>query len=262
MHNNTVFKDGLRWFFHLLIPVSPQTAFPVTPSLATSPSLAFSPYLSQIAPCMGLMPELLPSTPLLVPGSPTGLATISNCSSTQKQARTDKLEVQLVPFLYLCLFKIRIVIQAKNINTDVVDAYGRCVESFSVETAHGERVTVGMLTPWRLAWLTAVRTRLLSVWTTSKDAVVETSANTSTRLLTYRPGSRPHSTKPVKIWLPQLWWVSAGRLQNKFQKLILNTLLKLYPFVQYTFVCLLACLFLYSVLNFSNLLWNLFYIMN
>lgn len=71
----------------------PITAFPVTPSLATSPSLAFSPYLSQIAPCMGLMPELLPSTPLLVPGSPTGLATISNCSSTQKQARTDKLEV-------------------------------------------------------------------------------------------------------------------------------------------------------------------------
>lgn len=68
------------------------TTFSVTPSLATNPSLTFSPYLNQIGPGMGLMPELLPSGPLLVPGSPTSLVAISNGTSP-KQARTDKLEV-------------------------------------------------------------------------------------------------------------------------------------------------------------------------
>uniref|UniRef100_A0A3B4AXT2 C3H1-type domain-containing protein n=1 Tax=Periophthalmus magnuspinnatus TaxID=409849 RepID=A0A3B4AXT2_9GOBI len=67
----------------------PLTTFPVT----TSPSLALNPFLSQITPGMGLVPELLPSAPLLVPGSPTGLSVISNGTSTQKQSRTDKLEV-------------------------------------------------------------------------------------------------------------------------------------------------------------------------
>lgn len=70
-----------------------QTTFPVTPSLATSPSMAFSPYLSHMGPAMGLMPELLPTSPLLVPGSPTGLAAMGNGTSAQKHARTDKLEV-------------------------------------------------------------------------------------------------------------------------------------------------------------------------
>lgn len=72
---------------------SPQTSFPMTPSLATSPSMAFSPYLNHMGPGIGLMPELLPSTPLLVPGSPTGLAAMANGTSSQKQTRTDKLEV-------------------------------------------------------------------------------------------------------------------------------------------------------------------------
>lgn len=82
-----------------------QTTFPVTPSLATSPSMAFSPYLSHMGPGMGLMPELLPSTPLLVPGSPTSLAAMGNGTSTQKHVRTDKLEVcsrhAVVVFLWL-----------------------------------------------------------------------------------------------------------------------------------------------------------------
>ncbi|KAM4621730.1 muscleblind-like protein 3 isoform 1-T1 [Polymixia lowei] len=73
--------------------MQPITTFPVTPSLAASPSMAFSPYLSHMAPGMGLMPELLPSTPLLVPGSPTGLTAMGNGTSTQKHMRTDKLEV-------------------------------------------------------------------------------------------------------------------------------------------------------------------------
>lgn len=72
----------------------PQTTFPMTPSLATSPSMAFSPYLNHMGPGMGLMPELLPSTPLLVPGSPTGLAAMANGTSSQKHGRTDKLEVR------------------------------------------------------------------------------------------------------------------------------------------------------------------------
>ncbi|XP_062249725.1 muscleblind-like protein 3 isoform X5 [Platichthys flesus] len=73
--------------------LQPITTFSMTPSMATSPSMAFSPYLSHMGPGMGLMPELLPSAPLLVPGSPSGLAAMGNGTSAQKHLRTDKLEV-------------------------------------------------------------------------------------------------------------------------------------------------------------------------
>ncbi|XP_063731785.1 muscleblind-like protein 3 isoform X2 [Eleginops maclovinus] len=73
--------------------LQPVTTFPMTPSLATCPSMAFSPYLSHMGPGMSLMPELLPSAPMLVPGSPTGLAAMGNGTSAQKHVRTDKLEV-------------------------------------------------------------------------------------------------------------------------------------------------------------------------
>ncbi|PKU36478.1 muscleblind-like protein 3 isoform x1 [Limosa lapponica baueri] len=68
------------------------TTFPVTPSLATSPTMAFSPYLSHVSPGMGLVPaELLPNTPVLVSGNPT--VTVPGGSAGQKLMRTDKLEV-------------------------------------------------------------------------------------------------------------------------------------------------------------------------
>lgn len=70
-----------------------QTTFPVSPSLATSQTIPFSPYMGHMSPGIGLMPELLPSTPVLVPGSPTGI-TMGNGNTTLKHARTDKLEVQ------------------------------------------------------------------------------------------------------------------------------------------------------------------------
>ncbi|XP_063793560.1 muscleblind-like protein 3 isoform X7 [Pseudophryne corroboree] len=77
-----------------LQPIScffPQTPFPVTQSLATSPSMAFSPYLSHVSPGMGLVPaELLPNTPVLVSGNPA--VTVPG-SAGQKLVRTDKLEV-------------------------------------------------------------------------------------------------------------------------------------------------------------------------
>ncbi|RLW02544.1 hypothetical protein DV515_00007145 [Chloebia gouldiae] len=69
-----------------------STTFPVTPSLATSPTMAFSPYLSHVSPGMGLVPaELLPNTPVLVSGNPT--VTVPGGSAGQKLMRTDKLEV-------------------------------------------------------------------------------------------------------------------------------------------------------------------------
>ncbi|XP_066571319.1 muscleblind-like protein 3 isoform X5 [Amia ocellicauda] len=71
--------------------LQPITTFPVTPSLATNPTMAFSPYLSHMSPGMGLMPELLPNTPVLVSGSPT--VTMGGSTPTQKHLRTDKLEV-------------------------------------------------------------------------------------------------------------------------------------------------------------------------
>ncbi|XP_028315544.1 muscleblind-like protein 3 isoform X3 [Gouania willdenowi] len=74
--------------------LQPITTFPVTASsLATSPSMVFSPYLSHMNPAVGLMPELLPSPPLLVPGSPTSLSAGGNGTSMHKHVRTDKLEV-------------------------------------------------------------------------------------------------------------------------------------------------------------------------
>ncbi|XP_048087979.1 muscleblind-like protein 3 isoform X8 [Alosa alosa] len=72
--------------------LQPITSFPVSPSLASNPGMAFGPYLSHMSPGMGLMPELLPSAPVLVPGSPTGIA-MGNGNSAQKPTRTDKLEV-------------------------------------------------------------------------------------------------------------------------------------------------------------------------
>ncbi|KAG7278071.1 hypothetical protein CRUP_029016 [Coryphaenoides rupestris] len=81
---------------HFMLPgaqLQPMSTFPITQSLATSPSMAFGPYLSHMAPGMGLMPELMPSAPLMVPGSPTGLTAMGNGTSTHKPVRTDKLEV-------------------------------------------------------------------------------------------------------------------------------------------------------------------------
>ncbi|XP_007890662.1 muscleblind-like protein 3 isoform X5 [Callorhinchus milii] len=72
--------------------LQPMTTFPVTPSLATNPTMAFSPYLSHMAPGMGLVPtELLPNTPVLVSGNPT--ITVQGNTASQKLIRTDKLEV-------------------------------------------------------------------------------------------------------------------------------------------------------------------------
>ncbi|XP_032083333.1 muscleblind-like protein 3 isoform X3 [Thamnophis elegans] len=74
------------------LALSQQTTFPVTPSLATSPTMAFSPYLSHVSPGMGLMPaELLPNTPVLVSSNPG--VSVPGGSTGQKLMRTDKLEV-------------------------------------------------------------------------------------------------------------------------------------------------------------------------
>ncbi|XP_068930195.1 muscleblind-like protein 3 isoform X2 [Petaurus breviceps papuanus] len=72
--------------------LQPITTFPVTPSLATSPTMAFSPYLSHVSPGMGLVPaELLPNAPVLMSGNPP--VTVPGGTAGQKLMRTDKLEV-------------------------------------------------------------------------------------------------------------------------------------------------------------------------
>nr|XP_020825470.1 muscleblind-like protein 3 isoform X5 [Phascolarctos cinereus] len=72
--------------------LQPITTFPVTPSLATSPAMAFSPYLSHVSPGMGLVPaELLPNAPVLMSGNPP--VTVPGGTAGQKSMRTDKLEV-------------------------------------------------------------------------------------------------------------------------------------------------------------------------
>ncbi|XP_051914778.1 muscleblind-like protein 2 isoform X2 [Hippocampus zosterae] len=67
--------------------------FPVSQGLGSSAGLSYTPYLTPMSHSMGLVPtEILPSTPVIVPGSPpASLATAS--SANQKLLRTDKLEV-------------------------------------------------------------------------------------------------------------------------------------------------------------------------
>ncbi|XP_060148150.1 muscleblind-like protein 3 isoform X2 [Globicephala melas] len=65
------------------------TSFPVTPSLAANPAMAFNPYLPH--PGMGLVPaELLPNAPVLISGNPP--LPLPGAPGP-KPMRSDKLEV-------------------------------------------------------------------------------------------------------------------------------------------------------------------------
>ncbi|XP_058905990.1 muscleblind-like protein 3 isoform X1 [Kogia breviceps] len=69
--------------------MSSLTSFPVTPSLAANPAMAFSPYLPH--PGMGLVPaELLPNAPVLISGTPP--LPLPGAPGP-KPMRSDKLEV-------------------------------------------------------------------------------------------------------------------------------------------------------------------------
>ncbi|CAD7680996.1 unnamed protein product [Nyctereutes procyonoides] len=66
--------------------------FPVGPAIGTNTAISFAPYLAPVTPGVGLVPtEILPTTPVLVPGSPP--VTVPGSTATQKLLRTDKLEV-------------------------------------------------------------------------------------------------------------------------------------------------------------------------
>ncbi|XP_018426993.1 PREDICTED: muscleblind-like protein 2 isoform X2 [Nanorana parkeri] len=65
--------------------------FPIGP-IGTNTAISFAPYLTQVTPGVGLVPtEMLPSTPVMVPGSPP--VSVAGSTATQKLLRTDKLEV-------------------------------------------------------------------------------------------------------------------------------------------------------------------------
>ncbi|KAM5179797.1 muscleblind-like protein 2 isoform 18-T19 [Mantella aurantiaca] len=68
-----------------------QPTFPVGPTLGTNTAISFAPYLTPVTPGVGLVPtEILPSTPVIVPGSPP--VSVAGSTATQKLLRTDKLE--------------------------------------------------------------------------------------------------------------------------------------------------------------------------
>ncbi|XP_077339147.1 muscleblind-like protein 2 isoform X12 [Lithobates pipiens] len=72
--------------------LQPMPTFPVGPALGTNTAFSFAPYLTQMTPGVGLVPtEMLPSTPVIVPGSPP--VSVAGSTATQKLLRTDKLEV-------------------------------------------------------------------------------------------------------------------------------------------------------------------------
>ncbi|KAM4819127.1 muscleblind-like protein 3 isoform 1-T1 [Thomomys bottae] len=69
--------------------MSSLTSFPINPSLAGNPSMAFSPYITHHG--MSLVPaELLPNTPVLISGNP---ALALSGVTAHKPIRSDKLEV-------------------------------------------------------------------------------------------------------------------------------------------------------------------------
>ncbi|KAE8604179.1 hypothetical protein XENTR_v10014600 [Xenopus tropicalis] len=72
--------------------IQPVPMFSVAPSLATSATAAFNPYLGPVSP--GLMPaEILPTTPMLVTGNPGVAVPSAAAAAAQKLMRTDRLEV-------------------------------------------------------------------------------------------------------------------------------------------------------------------------
>ncbi|KAF6084459.1 muscleblind like splicing regulator 2 [Phyllostomus discolor] len=76
-------------------PLHPVPTFPVGPAIGTNTAISFAPYLAPVTPGVGLVPtEILPTTPVIVPGSPP--VTVPGSTTTQKLLRTDKLEV--LPF--------------------------------------------------------------------------------------------------------------------------------------------------------------------
>ncbi|KAM8873077.1 muscleblind-like protein 2a isoform 2-T4 [Synchiropus picturatus] len=73
--------------------MQPVHTFPVSQGLGSSSGLSYAPYLTPMSHSMGLVPtDILPTTPVIVPGSPPVSVTASS-STNQKLLRTDKLEV-------------------------------------------------------------------------------------------------------------------------------------------------------------------------
>ncbi|CAG06695.1 unnamed protein product [Tetraodon nigroviridis] len=73
--------------------MQPVQTFPVSQGLGSSTGLSYTPYLTPMSHSMGLVPtDILPSTPVIVPGSPP-VSVAAGSSSNQKLLRTDKLEV-------------------------------------------------------------------------------------------------------------------------------------------------------------------------
>ncbi|XP_054649616.1 muscleblind-like protein 2 isoform X8 [Dunckerocampus dactyliophorus] len=73
--------------------MQPVQTFPVSQALGSSAGLSYTPYLTPMSHSMGLVPtDILPSTPVIVPGSPP-VSVSASSSANQKLLRTDKLEV-------------------------------------------------------------------------------------------------------------------------------------------------------------------------
>ncbi|XP_061841050.1 muscleblind-like protein 2 isoform X8 [Nerophis lumbriciformis] len=73
--------------------MQPVQTFPVSQALGSSAGLSYTPYLTPMSHSMGLVPtDILPSTPVIVPGSPP-VSMSTSSSANQKLLRTDKLEV-------------------------------------------------------------------------------------------------------------------------------------------------------------------------
>ncbi|XP_062312638.1 muscleblind-like protein 2a isoform X2 [Osmerus eperlanus] len=75
--------------------MQPVPSFSMSQGLGQSPGLSYAPYMTPMSHGMGLVAaDMLPSAPVIIPGSPPiNVQSSSSSSSSQKMLRTDKLEV-------------------------------------------------------------------------------------------------------------------------------------------------------------------------
>lgn len=176
--------------------------------LGTNTGLCYGSYVTPLGHGMNLVqPDSLPSTQVLVPGSPTiaaqssssstpSTSTSSSSPSTQKLQWPDKLEVFIFPHHKE---RAKALLKRRNPNCDVfVNALQRCAGSSSGETVREGKWIAASPTPVTAQWLTPLITPSLFVWITSRAAAPGRSASISIRLPTYRPKSNPVS-KSVRL---------------------------------------------------------------
>lgn len=196
----------LKWQY-----LSPHGLYVLFQGLGTNTGLCYGSYVTPLAHGMNLVQtDSLPSTQVLVPGSPpvaaqsSSSSSISTCSSSsssssQKLQRPDKLEVPVSAEEWERARNRQSSEQGSLLISPFFVPLQRCAGSFSGETVQEVKRIAASLTPATAQWSTPPTTPSLFAWITSRAAAPGTSASISIRRPTYRPKSNPVSSKSVRL---------------------------------------------------------------